>query len=255
MVSNAGWNGIHFDMKTVIPPWIIGVYVLIIVALLIYGWRKHLLSSYRTVDYVYMGLLAALLVIWNFFISPLIPKFSAVTSWFYYPDIGEIIILLLAASLIGKPGTVMTTMFIYTLLSDIFHYGFGGEPFWFIYELIAYAAMLDLYLLLRGKYFGTDNQSIGKKKVSGEGGGVETEDKLITIPGLFILDSVIGGVVVALAYPLFYHGFFATFVEGYSYTTQYVIANSLVSAVGGIIMGLIAAPFVAYIRKVITGVY
>ncbi|MFP3220748.1 MAG: hypothetical protein RXR41_06425 [Candidatus Marsarchaeota archaeon] len=255
MSSSAVWNGIHFDTKTVIPAWVIGVYVLIIVALLLYGWRKHLLSSYKTVDYVYMGLLAALLVIWNFFISPLIPKFSAVTSWFYYPDIGEIIILLLAASLIGKPGTVMTTMFIYTLLSDIFHYGFGGEPFWFIYELIAYAAMLDLYLLLRGKYFGTNNQVVGRKKVQGEGGTVEVQEKVVRIPGLFVIDSVIGGVVVALAYPLFYHGFFATFVEGYSYTTQYVLTNSLVSAAGGVIMGLIAAPFVVYIRKVITGVY
>ncbi|MGC8670975.1 MAG: hypothetical protein ACP5SK_04120 [Thermoprotei archaeon] len=255
MSSTAVWNGIHFDMNTVIPWWVIGVYVLIIVFLLLYGWRKHLLSSYRTVDYVYMGLLAALLVIWNFFISPLIPKVSAVTSWFYYPLIGEVIILLLAASLIGKPGTVMVTMFIYTLLSDIFHYGFGGEPFWFIYEIIAYAAMFDLYLLLRGKYFGTNNQALGKKEVKTEQGEVRTEERVITIPGLFVVDSVIGGIIVAIAYPLFYHGFFATFVEGYSYTTNYVLTDTLVSLAGGVIMGLIAAPFVVYIRKVITGVY
>ncbi len=255
MSSTAVWNGIHFDMNTVIPWWVIAIYVLIIALLLLYGWRKHLLSSYRTVDYVYMGLLAALLVIWNFFISPLIPKVSAVTSWFYYPDIGEIIILLLAASLIGKPGTVMVTMFIYTLLSDIFHYGFGGEPFWFIYEIIAYAAMLDLYLLLRGKYFGTNNQALGKKEVKTEQGEVRTEERVITIPGLFVIDSVIGGIIVAIAYPFFYHGFFATFVEGYSYTTNYVLTNTLVSLAGGVIMGLVSAPFVAYIRKVVTGVY
>jgi len=255
-MSGSYWNGVHFDTNSVIPPWIIVIYFLIIIGLLAYGWKKHLLASFKTVDYVYMGLLAAILVIWNFFISPLIPRFSGVTTWFYYPDIGEILILLLVASLIGKPGSVMTMMFIYTLLSDIFHYGFGGEPFWFIYELTAYAALYDLYLLLRGEYFGTDHQAVfwGKKKVQGEG-GTTTQQHLVTIRGLFVLDCLVGGIIVGIAYNFWYQGFWATFVEGYSYTTNYVLTTTLTNAAGGALMGLIAAPFVVYIRKVIKGVY
>jgi hypothetical protein len=147
-------------MHTVIPWWGMAIYFIIIAALFAYGWKKHLLANFRTVDYVYMGLLSAILVIWNFFISPLIPRFSAITTIFYYPTIGELFILFLVASLIGKPGSVSIMMIIYTLLSDIFHYGFGGEPFWFVYEVTAYAILIDLYLIVRGKYMGTPYQRV-----------------------------------------------------------------------------------------------
>jgi len=241
------WNGVHFDTNTVVPAWAMILYALLALVLFAYGWRKHLLSKLSTVDFVYVGLLSSLLVIWNFFLAPLIPSVTALTSWFYYPDIGEVVILLLVAALIGKPGSVTVTVVVYDLLSDMFHYGFGGEPFWLIQEILAKAVLLDLYLLLRGRFFATN--------VLGTKAGSKGELRLRTVPGLFLVDSVIGGLVVALDYPVFYRGFFATFVEGISYTSNYVLVTSLVSIAGGVIMGLLAAPLVVYVRKALTGTF
>ena len=61
------------------------------------------------------------MVVYDFFISPLIPKVGAVTTYFYYPIIGRLFLTLLAAALVGKPGSAGLTMVIYTLLADIIH--------------------------------------------------------------------------------------------------------------------------------------
>ncbi|MGC8600398.1 MAG: hypothetical protein ACP5LX_05035 [Nitrososphaeria archaeon] len=256
------WNGVHFNMHTVIPWWGMAIYFIIIAALFAYGWKRHLLANFRTVDYVYMGLLAAILVIWNFFISPLIPRFSAITTIFYYPTIGELFILFLVAALIGKPGSVSIMMLIYTLLSDIFHYGFGGEPFWFIYEVTAYAILIDLYLIVRGKYMGTPYQRVlsFKAQVTAEqaaqaqaGKTAKPKENVRKIPGLYFLDGAVVGFVVFIAYNFWYQGFWATFVEGYLYTLHYVLFETLTNGIGGIVVGIILAPLVYYIKKVIVG--
>ncbi len=245
------WNGVQFDLHSVIPWWAMLIYFLIIAALLVYGWRKHVLYNLRTVDFVYMGLLAALLVIYNFFISPLIPRFSTVTSFFYYPIIGETFILFLVAALIGKPGSVMIMMFIYTLLSDIFHYGFGGEPFWFIYEVTAYAALIDMWLLLRGKYMGTPYQRFFGGAATATAGGKPANVR--KIPYFYLVDGAVVGFVTSIAYNFWYQGFWATFVEGYSYTTNYVLVTTATNGIMGIIVGIILAPLVYYIKSVVVG--
>ena len=249
-------------MHTVIPWWGMAIYFIIIAALFAYGWKRHLLANFRTVDYVYMGLLSAILVIWNFFISPLIPKFSPITTIFYYTTIGELFILFLVAALIGKPGSVSIMMIIYTLLSDIFHYGFGGEPFWFIYEVTAYAILIDIYLIVRGKYMGTPYQRVlsFKAQVTAEqaaqaqtGKTVKPKENVRKIPGLYFLDGAVVGFIVMIAYDFWYRGFWATFVEGYLYTLHTVLFFTLTSGIGGIIVGIILAPLVYYIKKVIVG--
>ena len=252
------WNGVHFNLHSVIPWWGILIYILVIIAFLVYAWNKHLLASFKTVDFVYMGLLAAILVIWNFFISPLIPRFSAVTTVFYYPTIGEMFILFLVAALIGKSGSVMIMMFIYTLLSDIFHYGFGGEPFWFVYEITAYAALIDLYLILRGKYMGTPYQRTFRAAVTTTTTAqaqvtAKAKEGVRKIPGLYFLDGAVVGFITFIAYNVWYQGFWATFVEGYLYTTHYVLFETLTNGLGGIAVGIVVAPLVYYIKKVIVG--
>ena len=249
-------------MHTVIPWWGMAIYFIIVAALFAYGWKKHLLANFRTVDYVYMGLLAAILVIWNFFISPLIPRFSAITTFFYYPTIGELFILFLVVALIGKPGSVSIMMIIYTLLSDIFHYGFGGEPFWFIYEVTAYAILIDLYLIVRGKYMGTPYQRVlsFKAQVTAEQAAqaqaektVKPKENVRKIPILPFLDGAVAGFIVMIAYDFWYRGFWATFVEGKLYTLHAVLFFTLTNGIGGIIVGIILAPLVYYIKKVIVG--
>jgi len=252
------WNGVHFNLHSVIPWWGIVIYFLVIIGLLVYAWNKHTLANFKTVDFVYMGLLAAILVIYNFFISPLIPKFTAVTSVFYYTTIGELFILFLVAALIGKAGSVMIMMFIYTLLSDIFHYGFGGEPFWFIYEMTAYAALIDMYLLLRGKYMGTPYQrtfraAVTTVQTTQTGEKTKQKEGVRKIPGMYFIDGAVVGFVVMIAYNFWYQGFWATFVEGYLYTPNYVLFQTATNGLGGIVAGIILAPLVYYIKKVIVG--
>ncbi len=235
------------------------IYFLVIIGLLGYAWNKHILANFKTVDFVYMGLLSAILVIFNFFISPLIPKFTAVTSIFYYTTIGELFILFLVAALIGKAGSVMIMMFIYTVLSDIFHYGFGGEPFWIFYEITAYAALIDLYLLLRGKYMGTPYQRTFRaaattvQTAQPAGKGKQLKEGVRKIRGLYFLDGAVVGFVVMIAYNFWYQGFWATFVEGYLYTPNYILFETATNGLGGIVAGIILAPLVYYIKKVIVG--
>ncbi len=238
------WNGVHFDLNTVIPYWAMIAYAAVAAGVLSYAGRKGITSSFSTIDFVYMGLLAALLIIWNFFVNPLIPQVSSITSWFYYPDIGEVLIIMLVAALIGKPGSVTFTVAIYDVLSDVFHYGFGGEPFWLVQQVLGKAVLIDLYLLLRGKTFGTN--LISKPKQASQGLATRT------LPGLMFLDGAIVGIVIAVEDPLFYRGFFATFVEGMIYSTHYVIFTASLAAVAGIVMGLVDAPIAAYIKRTLT---
>lgn len=252
------WNGVSFNLHSVIPWWGIVIYFLVIIGLLVYAWNKHTLANFKTVDFVYMGLLAAILVIYNFFISPLIPKFTAVTSVFYYTTIGELFILFLVAALIGKAGSVMIMMFIYTLLSDIFHYGFGGEPFWFIYEITAYAALIDMYLLLRGKYMGTPYQrtfraAVTTVQTTQTGEKTKQKEGVRKIPGMYFIDGAVVGFVVMIGYSFWYQGFWATFVEGTLYAPNYVLFQTATNGLGGIVAGIILAPLVYYIKKVIVG--
>lgn len=207
---------------------------------------------------MYIALVAALLIVYNFFISPLIPKVGAITTYFYYPIIGETFLVMLAAALVGKPGSAGLTMVIYTLLSDIIHYGFGGEPFWFIYEVTAYAAIIDLWLIYRGKYYMMPFQGVFSKSTDpgvGEGGSVdaeELEEELKSAKALFIVDALIGGITVSSAFPVWYRGFWATFVEGYTYTPSFWAITSVVSIGAGAVLGLIVAPFIYYIKRVLS---
>lgn len=186
------WNGVHFNLNTIIPWYVILIWTLLYFALLAWAWRPkegRPFGNFKTIDFVYIALIAALLIVYNFFISPLIPKVGTVTTYFYYPIIGETFLVMLAAALVGKPGSAGgLTMFIYTLLSDIIHYGFGGEPFWFIYEVTSYAAIIDLWLIYRGgKYYmipfrgifkgATDSKTSGGESVTTE--ELEEELKLL----------------------------------------------------------------------------
>ncbi|KUO93229.1 MAG: hypothetical protein RXQ96_07610 [Thermocladium sp.] len=256
--SSAVWNGVHFNLNSVIPWYVILIYGLIYVGVLAWIWRSGKFSSFKTIDFVYIALIVALLIVYNFFISPIIPKVGAITTWFYYPMIGEIFLLLTVAALVGKPGTMAITMFVYTLLSDIFHYGFGGEPFYFIYEILAYGAILDMWLAYRGELF---LSPYIKSRPGSTSAGASLEERIkaqaskATTVGyvLMVLDALIGAIPMAVAYSLFYRGFFATFVSGFVYKPSLVYATTIASVGGGIVMGLISLPFVAYIKRVVKG--
>nr|KJR72076.1 MAG: hypothetical protein TU36_04220 [Vulcanisaeta sp. AZ3] len=250
------WNGVHFNLNTIIPWPVVLIWVVIYFALLAWAWRPREgrpFGNFKTIDFVYIALVAALLIVYNFFISPLIPKVGAVTTYFYYPVIGEMFLLLLAAALVGKPGAAGLTIFVYTLLSDIIHYGFGGEPFWFIYEVSAYAALIDMWLIYRGGYFMTPHKPYRVSSGSGVAGGVEeVEEELRPAKALFVLDAVIGGATISAAFPLWYRGFWATFVEGLTYTPSFWAITTVVSVLSGVVLGLVVLPFIYYIKRALS---
>ncbi|MGC9211559.1 MAG: hypothetical protein ACP5FU_05345, partial [Nitrososphaeria archaeon] len=139
------WNGVHFNTYTVIPWPIIVVLAIIYLTSLILYWRlkapeKNLKLTTR--DATYMGLVAAILVVYHYFITPFIPSFSLLNDFFNLSLIGDIYMLLVVAALTGKPGSVAITVIVYDLLGDITHYGFGGEPFWIIGDVMAYAMII-----------------------------------------------------------------------------------------------------------------
>jgi len=252
---------VHFNLNTIIPWPIVLLWTLLYFALLAWAWRPKEggpFGNFKTIDFVYIALVAALLIVYNFFISPLIPKVGAVTTYFYYPIIGETFLVMLAAALVGKPGSARLTMVIYTLLADIIHYGFGGEPFWFIYEVTAYAAIIDLWLIYRGRYYMMPFQGVFSKSTDpgvGEGSSVdaeELEEELKSAKALFIVDALLGGITISAAYPVWYRGFWATFVEGYTYTPSFWAITSVVSIGAGVVLGLIVAPFIYYIKRVLS---
>jgi len=252
---------VHFNLNTIIPWPIVLLWTLLYFALLAWAWRPKEggpFGNFKTIDFVYIALVAALLIVYNFFISPLIPKVGAVTTYFYYPIIGETFLVMLAAALVGKPGSARLTMVIYTLLADIIHYGFGGEPFWFIYEVTAYAAIIDLWLIYRGRYYMMPFQGVFSKSTDpgvGEGSSVdaeELEEGLKSAKALFIVDALLGGITISAAYPVWYRGFWATFVEGYTYTPSFWAITSVASIGAGVVLGLIVAPFIYYIKRVLS---
>ena len=248
------WNGVYFNTNTIIPWPIVLIFTLLYFGLLAWAWRPRegrAFGKFRTLDFVYVALIAALLVVYNFFISPLIPKVGSVTTYFYYPLIGEIFLLELVAALSGRPGVAGLTMFIYTLLSDVIHYGFGGEPFWFIYEMTAYGALIDLWLIYRGEAIFTPYLK-PPKIVATDGGEAEEAAPPPSNMGMVFLDGVISGAWIGIAYPFWWRGFWGTFVIGYKTTVQFWAVTSAASLLAGAVMGALVAPLVWYIKQVVT---
>lgn len=246
------WNGVYFNTNTIIPWPIVLAFTLIYFGLLAWAWRPRegrAFGKFRTLDFVYVALVAALTIVYNFFISPLIPKVGSITTYFYYPLIGEIFLLQLVAALSGRPGVVGLTMFVYTLLSDIVHYGFGGEPFWFIYEMTAYGALIDLWLIYRGEAIFTPY--LKAPKMALDGGEVEEAAPPSDI-GVVFADGVISGAWIGMAYPFWWRGFWGTFVTGYVTTVQFWAITSVTGLLAGAVMGALVAPLVAYIKRVAT---
>jgi hypothetical protein len=253
------WNGVHFNLNTIIPWPIVLLWTLLYFALLAWAWRPkegRPFGNFKTIDFVYIALAAALMVVYDFFIEPLIPRVGAVTTYFDYLIIGRLFLTLLAAALVGKPGSAGLTLFTFNLLADITHYGFGGEPFWFVYEITAYATAIDLWLIYRGRYYMTPFQGVLSKSanpgVGGGGSAEELEEELKPAKALFIIDALIGGITTLTADPLWYLGFWRTFIEGYVYTSRFWAITVVAHIGAGVVLGLVVAPFIYYIKRVLS---
>jgi hypothetical protein len=231
MVSNVMvWNGVHFNTYTVIPWPVMASLIAIYIGSIIAYWTinpKNKRPMLTTRDMTYMGLVAAMLVVYNYFIAPLVPSISVLDDFFQLSMIGDIYMLLLVAALVSKPGSVGITVIMFDLLGDITHYGFGGEPFWIIGDVIAYAMIIDLWLIFR------------------RGNFMSSHIKKSIMP---FMDGIMGGIAYAVSVPLFFMGFWGSFVHGFIFNYHFVLFRVVLSIPEGIIFGIIVTPLVIYTR-------
>lgn len=225
------FNGIKFD--TSVPgmvPWeIVTIYFIVGLAVVFYFARRFGLKSFTTIDLVYIAVGAAFSVVWEFYIGSFIGRFLPSTPFIGVGFWGRMFILLIVAALVRKPGTGILSLLIFNILSDLFFYGFGGEPMYTIYEALTYGLFLDLVIVAsRGKLFG-----IGYKSSNGSSVSIKT------VAGLAILEGIIIGILFAIPDPIFYLGFFRPLISGAIVNWATIQFDFLAFIPGHVVIGIL----------------
>jgi len=223
-------------------PWeVIAIYFILALAFAFYvGKRSGGLKAFKTIDLVYIGIGAAFSVVWEFYIGSFLGRFVPSTPFVSIGFWGRIFIVFIVAALVRKVGAGMLTLFIFNILSDLFHYGFGGEPMFTIYESLTYGLFIDLMIAATGgKLFG-----IGAK--SGDG-GVTT--KISTI--LAVIQGAILGFAWAIPDPIFYSGFFGPFLYAYAPNWAHILFHLVAFIPGDVLVGAIAGLIALRIVKAV----
>lgn len=237
-----GFNGIggYLNSPGMIP-WEIVVLYFIGAAIFafVYGRNHGAGSKFKTVDLVYIGVGAAFTTVWEFFVGPFLNKFvpSSLTAYIGFGFFGRILIVFIIAGLVRKVGTGMLTLFIFNLLGDIFHYGFGGEPIYTLYEVLTYGLFIDLMIAVtHGHLFG-----IGKEQSEETSGNQFTK----VLNSYHTVAPAIMGAVVgflwAIPENILYSGFFNPFLYGGVVNWQSMIFSLGAAIPGNIVFGIIAA--------------
>ena len=226
-----GFNGICAAVNEPgeIPWEIVIIYFALALAFAFYVGKKYGgLKAFKTLDLVYIGIGAAFSVVWEFYIGSFLGKFAPHTPFIGIGFWGRMFIVFIVAALVRKVGTGMLTLFIFDLLSDIFHYGFGGEPMFFIYESLTYGLFVDLMIAATGgKLFGI---------------GIKSEDGGTTIKTtvLAIAEGAFLGFLWAIPDPIFYEGFFGPFIYAYAPNWAHNLFHLIAFIPGDVIIGAIA---------------
>jgi len=157
---------------------------------------------------------------------------------------GRLIIVFIVAGLVRKVGVGMLTLFVFNLLSDLFHYGFGGEPVFFIYEMLTYGLFVDLMIVFtKGKIFGI---GYTPKEVNQPHAVLVRRTNVLAA-----LEGAILGALWALPSPLFYSGFFGPFIYGSAPNWGKIIFNILAHLPGDIVMGIIGGILAYYVARAV----
>ncbi|AAK42046.1 hypothetical protein SULI_13465 [Saccharolobus solfataricus] len=231
-VYNMGFNGIKFD--TSVPgmiPWEIVVAYFILTPLVVYGLSRRLVkSSFTTIDFVYISIGGAFSVVWEFYVGSFIARFFPSSPFLGIGFWGRLFILLIVASLVRKPGVGAMSLTIYTLLADLFHYGFAGQPLYFIYEAFTYGLFIDAVIIAtRGNLFNIRySDSIG------------TSLKIKRVV-LIAIEGAIIGILCAIPDPIFYLGFLNPLIHGAIVNWATIQFDVLASVPGDAIVGILGA--------------
>ena len=243
-----GFNGIAGTLDQVGQiPWeyIAGYFIIALIIAFILGRRTGGLSRFTTLDFVYIGIGVAFAVVWQWFIGAFLGGFlpSGVATYIPVGYIGgQLITMMVVATLVRKVGAGVTSFVIYSFLSDIFHYGFGGEPMYFIYEGLTYGLFLDLMIAFTGgNIFAAKSSAMASASATGTTGGGGSSAKLTAI---MVGEGAIIGFLFAFPDPVIYSGFFANLINGpgsvnwqtiYANLTTYIITGIPAGALGGVI--------------------
>ena len=148
----------HIEGNINIPgeiPWEIVAFYFITAPTVLYlvARKEGIIRRFNTLDYVYIGIGAAAATVWEFFIGSYVDRALAIR----YIDLafwGRMFILIVVAAVVRKFGVGMISLVVFDVLADIVHYGWSGQPLFFIYEGLTYGLFIDLIIVLsKGRPF------------------------------------------------------------------------------------------------------
>ncbi|AWR94140.1 hypothetical protein [Acidianus brierleyi] len=224
-----GFNGIGFytSIPGEIPvPIVVAYFVIAFLVAIILGKRNGGLKAFSTIDWVYIGIGAAAAYVWEFIIGAIIGRIiPSGISTFVDPSFwGRMFIVFIVAALVRKVGVGMISLFLFDILGDLFHYGFSGEPMFFIYESLTYGLFVDLAIAATGgKLFG-----IGISKGLGY------------VAALAAIEGGIIGLLWAIPDPIFYRAFFDPLIYGATVNYARVVYDLIAFIPGDVAIGILA---------------
>jgi hypothetical protein len=228
-------------------PWevVVGYFVVALVIMYFIGKKYGGLKKFTTLDLVYIGIGGAFAMVWEFYIGSFIGKFLPRSPFVDVSFWGRLIIIFIVAGLVRKAGVGMLTLFVFDFLSDLFHYGFGGEPMFFIYEMLTYGLFIDLMIVFtKGKIFG-----IGYTPKEVDQPHAVSVSRTTNV--LAALEGGIVGALWALPDPLFYSGFFGPFIYGYAPNWGKIIFHIEAFLPGDIVMGMVGGILAYYVARAV----
>jgi len=215
----------HIEGNVNIPgelPWeLVAAYFIITpIVLYILAKKEGVIKKFTTLDYVYMGIGAAIATVWEFFIGSFLNRAIAIS----YVDVafwGRMFILIITVAIIRKFGAGILSLVIFDVLADAVHYGWAGQPLFFIYEGLTYGLFIDLIIVLtKGRPF--------------EGNKI-----FVAIQGAIV------GFLWSLPDPLLWEGFLKPFIYGGIVNWSKISFDILTTFPFTTIVGVFAA-FVSY---------
>jgi hypothetical protein len=241
------FNGIKgaVDVPGQLPWEVVVGYFAVALAIVYYLGKKYgALKAFTTLDLVYIGIGGAFAMVWEFYIGSFIGRFLPSTPFIGVGFWGRLIIVFIVAGLVRKVGVGMLTLFVFNLLSDLFHYGFGGEPMYFIYESLTYGLFVDLMIVFaKGKIFGI---GYTPKEVN--------QPHAVLVRRTNVLAALEGGILGALwalPSPLFYSGFFKPFIFGAAPNWGKIVFDILAHLPGDIVMGILGGILAYYVARAV----
>ena len=130
-------------------PWeiVAAYFVLAPTVLYLIAKREGIVKRFTTLDYVYIGIGAAAATVWEFFIGSFLNRLVA-SPYVDFGFWGRMIILVMTVAVIRKFGSGMLSLVVFDVLADIAHYGWSGQPLFFLYEGLTYGLFIDLIIVL-----------------------------------------------------------------------------------------------------------